>query len=121
MQILITEKDLPNIWGKYIFQIEEDKDESLRTLIAKSINKEFYFIKRIQKYYRIDDSKIMVCDLLGGSWIMNKTSAEFVDFLNNYIETTPTKRVHRFLASNELDLVFEYLKKRYFLNNDYSI
>lgn len=120
MQILITENDLPNVWGKYIFQIEEGKDKLLHSLIAESGNKDFYFIKRVQKYYQIDESRILVCGLLGDSWIMNKTSAEFVEFFNNYIKTVEIKRTHRLLAANELDLIFEYLKKRYFINNDYS-
>ena len=117
MKIVITEKDLANIWGKYIFQIEEGKDKLLHELIAESSNKEFYFIKRIHKYYPIDNSKILVCGLLGDSWILNKTPIEFVEFFNNYIKTSEVKREHRLLASNELDLVFEFLKKRYFINN----
>lgn len=120
MQMLITEKDLPNIWGKYILQIEEGKDKLLHTLVSECNNKDFYFIKRIQKFYQIDETRILVCGLLGDSWIMRKTPTEFVEFINNYIKTAEIKRTHRFLASNELDLVFEYLKKRYFINNDYS-
>lgn len=116
MQILITENDLKNIWGKYIFQIEPEQDDLLQNLISKSNNKEFYFIKRINTYYKLNDNQILCCGLLGDSWIMHKTSTEFVDYINNYVKISSKQRIHRFLAANELDHVFEYVKKRYFIN-----
>jgi len=110
MKQLITVGDLSKVLGRFVIEINSDKDNF--KLTNKDVDLEFYFAKRI-KFISKDEFKdngIIVTDLYGFSYFFSPDN--FVNWFNHYYNDAANNRYHRLLYSEELDLVFDFIKKR---------
>ena len=106
MKQTIIEKDLDKIVGRYILQLNVE-DPILLTDIG--IDLEFYLVKRV-RFIMLGGKGIMETDLFGNTHSFTKE--DFIEMFNDYLGNSKGTRYHRLLRSEELDLVFDFLKKR---------
>lgn len=109
MKMRITNKDVRKLSGKFIIQIDSEKED----VVLNDTNWGFYQEKRIS----------LVCGLkLVGFFYERKsfeTEDEFVMFFNDFVchstkpdmvEAQKGKRFHRLLTSKEIDFVCQKIK-----------
>lgn len=92
--------------GKFILQLNVD---SPVLLTDRGIDLEFYLIKRI-KFVMLGGAGIIETDLFGNT--MTHSKEKFIEMFNDYLGDSKGTRYHRLLYGAELDLVFDFLKKR---------
>lgn len=107
MKQTITINDLNLITGKYVIEINSEEPEL--KLTDKNVNLSFYLEKRV-RWISYGDNGIIKSDLYGGS--ISTTKEEFIEWFNDYVGTSKGTRFHRLLYSTELDIVFDFIKKR---------
>ena len=119
MKIIISEKDIVNIIGRWIIQLNNDQSD---VDITKSENPGFWLEKRISfvgTIYGFDGSPNIVFKnkesliVLNGIYYCHgvKTPEQFVEYFNNACERD---RFHRLLTNKEHDWLNEQLKKNRF-------
>lgn len=106
MKQTITEKDLDKIVGRFILQLDIDKPT---LLTDRGVDLEFYLIKRVN-FIMFGGSGIIATDLFGNT--MTRSKESFIEMFNDYLGDSKGLRYHRLLHSDELQLVFDFLKKR---------
>lgn len=106
MKQTVTINDLDLITGKFIICLDADNPIKLTD---HKVDKEFYLVKRVQ-FICYGDKGIILSDLFGNTYSMEKE--KFVELFNHYVGEPIDSRYHRLLYSKELDIVFDYMKKR---------
>lgn len=103
-------KDLDDLYGKFVIQLNEDNPIYINDLTEKE--REFYYAKRIWLItYGLGPSEeeehVVKVNLYGQSFPVLKS--KYLEYFN-----TPNdgERFHRLLTSKELDCLFEWIKKR---------
>ena len=111
MKLIITENDLPKIIGKFIIQLNTGEKE-VQYLTDQNCNRDFYLIKRVCFItWGINNDHIIKCDLFGNTFELS--TERFLEVFNEYkFKDESGKRYHRLLTSEELDIVFKFLKER---------
>lgn len=101
MKMLITEKDIPMIVGKFIVQLTEEK-------VIPTIKELFFREKRIFYVSKTWDDYI----LLNGAFYSHPptTKTKFVEYFNDS-GTKKINRYHRLLTKDELDWLLTCLKE----------
>ena len=106
MKQTIAIDDLNLVAGKFILQLDCDKPIKLTD---RQINLEFYLVKRV-RFISYGEKGVIESDLFGNT--LSYTKEDFVEKFNNYLGESKGKRYHRLLYSSELDIVFDWMKKR---------
>ena len=114
MKLIITKNDLSKIIGRFIIQLNTGENE-VQYLTDKNCNLNFYFTKRIYFIHYGENGTICKTDLYGYTF-----SYDIDKFLNifNYYKYSHMEdkdidsRYHRLLTSEELDILFKFLKER---------
>ena len=106
MKQTITINDLDLIAGKFILQLNS---ENPIKLTDHKVDVEFYLVKRIN-FICYGGKGIMSSDLFGNTFSYSKE--DFVEMFNNYLGDSKGTRCHRLLYAKELDVVFDWMKKR---------
>lgn len=123
MKQIITEKDLDNLIGKFVVQLDEYQDEPCMVSKFRS-NSGFWLEKRIsflgvihkgdvhikKGELEISESKIILNGFYYCRGVYSKK--DFVEYFNNYLKGNEGKRYHRLLTHKELDWLNEELKKQ---------
>lgn len=107
MKQTITKEDLNLIVGKFIIEI--NSEESSLKLTDEKVNLNFYLEKRV-RWISFGGDGIIKSDLYGGS--LTITEDRFVEWFNDYVGDSKGERFHRLLYSKELDIVFDFIKRR---------
>jgi len=106
MRQVITAADIPRLIGRYILQLNSDDN---KCLTDKKVDVPFYLEKRISFVsYGMDG--IVLIGLYGNN--MAFTNEAFVEYFNNYLGDSKGTRFHRLLYTDELELVFKFIKSR---------
>ena len=92
--------------GKFIIQLDTEKPVKLTD---RQINLDFYLVKRV-RFVMYGGKGVMESDLFGNT--LSWTKEDFVDMFNNYLGESKGTRYHRLLYSAELDVLFDWMKKR---------
>lgn len=106
MKQTITIKDLDLIAGKFILQL--NSEEPIK-LTDHKLDLEFYLVKRVN-FIAYGDKGVISSDLFGNTHSHSKE--DFVEMFNNYLGESKGTRYHRLLYAKELDVLFDWMKKR---------
>lgn len=106
----INLKDLNDLMGHYVLQLDEDTPDVKLTDVSPKINLEFYLVKRVS-LLAYSKKGVSVTDLYGNV-NYDCTREDFVSYFNEYLGDNKGKRYHRLLTNKELDVVFDFIKSR---------
>lgn len=106
MKQTITIDELDLVAGKFVIQLNTENPIKLNN---RGVDIEFYMEKRI-RLISYGGKGIIESDLFGNTF--SYTKKDFVDKFNNYLGESKGTRYHRLLYSAELDVVFNWMKKR---------
>jgi len=106
MKQTIKEADLDKLAGRFIIQIDTDNPITLKD---RGINLSFYLEKRI-RFISYGKDCVISSDLYGNTF--SYTKEKFVDMFNEYLGDSKGQRYHRLLYTEELDVLFDWMKRR---------
>jgi hypothetical protein len=118
MRMIITETDIDQILvGRFFIEIDNNDNpyplhpSKFNDFKPIEVRMEFWAEKRIHQVVFNDKEGLVSCPCLYGSIWRTQTKADFVESWNGKGDST---RYRRLLTSSELELVFDWFRKKQF-------